>query len=48
MLIVCFVAGVVVASIPRHFWRSSAGPTVLPFSLVAATALDISWVEATA
>ncbi|KZS68823.1 hypothetical protein A4G26_00150 [Mycobacterium kansasii] len=44
LLIVCFVAGVVVASIcRRHFWIDHPhGPTVLTtFSLVAATALDI-------
>lgn len=44
LLIVCFVAGVVVASIcRRHFWVDHPhGPTVLTtFSLVAATALDI-------
>lgn len=48
LLIVCFVAGVVVASIcRRHFWVDHPhGPTVLTtFSLVAATALDILLVD---
>ncbi|MFZ1175004.1 MAG: YoaK family protein [Mycobacterium sp.] len=44
LLIVCFVAGVVVASVcRRHFWVAHPhGPTVLTtFCLVAATTLDI-------
>ncbi len=44
LLLVCFVAGVVVASVcRRHFWVAHPhGPTVLTtFSLVAAAALDI-------
>ncbi|OBG58670.1 MULTISPECIES: YoaK family protein [unclassified Mycobacterium] len=44
LLIVCFVGGVVVASVcRRHFWVAHPhGPTVLTtFSLFAATALDI-------
>jgi len=44
LLILCFVGGVVVASVcRRHFWVAHPhGPTVLTtFSLVAATAVDI-------
>ncbi len=44
LLLVCFVGGVVVASVcRRHFWVAHPhGPTVLTtFSLMAATALDI-------
>ncbi|WP_373195254.1 YoaK family protein, partial [Mycobacterium marinum] len=44
LLLVCFLVGVVVASVcRRHFWVDHPhGPTVLTtFSLVAATALDI-------
>lgn len=44
LLMLCFVAGVVVASVfRRHFWVAHPhGPTVLTtFSLVTATALDI-------
>lgn len=44
LLILCFVAGVVVASVcRRHFWVDHPhGPTVLTtFSLVGATALDV-------
>ncbi|BBX56031.1 hypothetical protein TM48_00623 [Mycobacterium shottsii] len=44
LLMVCFLVGVVVASVcRRHFWVDHPhGPTVLTtFSLVAATALDI-------
>lgn len=44
VLILCFVAGVVVASVcRRHFWMAHPhGPTVLTtFSLVAATVLDV-------
>jgi uncharacterized membrane protein YoaK (UPF0700 family) len=52
VLILCFVAGVVVASVcRRHFWAAHPhGPTVLTtFSLLAATALDVideGWEEA--
>jgi uncharacterized membrane protein YoaK (UPF0700 family) len=52
VLMLCFVAGVVVASVcRRHFWVAHPhGPTVLTtFSLVAATVLDIideGWKEA--
>ena len=44
LLIVCFVAGVVVASVcRRHFWVAHPhGPTVLTtFSLIAATVVDV-------
>ncbi len=44
LLLLCFVAGVVIASVcRRHFWVAHPhGPTVLTtFSLVAATAVDI-------
>ncbi|ETB15625.1 membrane protein, partial [Mycobacterium avium subsp. silvaticum ATCC 49884] len=44
VLIVCFVAGVVIASVcRRHFWVDHPhGPTVLTtFSLVAATLVDV-------
>src|SRR5246127_2751994 len=44
LLMLCFVAGVVLASVcRRHFWVAHPhGPTVLTtFSLVAATAVDI-------
>src|ERR1700742_1279117 len=44
LLLLCFVAGVVVASVcRRHFWVAHPhGPTVLTtISLVAATGLDI-------
>jgi uncharacterized membrane protein YoaK (UPF0700 family) len=44
LLLVCFVAGVVIASVcRRHFWVAHPhGPTVLTtFSLFAATAVDI-------
>ena len=44
LLLVCFVAGVVIASVcRRHFWVAHPhGPTVLTtFSLVAATIVDI-------
>jgi uncharacterized membrane protein YoaK (UPF0700 family) len=44
LLVVCFVAGVVIASVcRRHFWVAHPhGPTVLTtFSLVAATVVDI-------
>jgi uncharacterized membrane protein YoaK (UPF0700 family) len=44
LLIVCFVAGVVVASVcRRHFWVAHPhGPTVLTtFSLIAATIVDV-------
>lgn len=44
LLIVCFVAGVVIASVcRRHFWVAHPhGPTVLTtFSLVAATIVDV-------
>ena len=52
LLVVCFVAGVVIASVcRRHFWVAHPhGPTVLTtFSLVAATVVDIfdeGWEEA--
>ena len=52
VLLLCFVAGVVVASVcRRHFWVAHPhGPTVLTtFSLVAATVMDIideGWQEA--
>ena len=52
VLMLCFVAGVVVASVcRRHFWAAHPhGPTVLTtFSLLAATALDVideGWEEA--
>src|SRR6201987_529932 len=45
VLMLCFVAGVVVASVcRRHFWVAHPhGPTVLAtFSLVIATAIDIA------
>ncbi|OJZ69193.1 hypothetical protein BRW65_23640 [Mycobacterium paraffinicum] len=51
LLIVCFVGGVVVASVcRRHFWVAHPhGPTVLTtFSLFAATAVDVldeGWAE---
>ena len=44
LLLLCFVAGVVVASVcRRHFWVAHPhGPTVLTtFCLIGATALDI-------
>ena len=44
LLIVCFVAGVVIASVcRRHFWVAHPhGPTVLAtFSLLAATVVDV-------
>ena len=52
LLVLCFVAGVVIASVcRRHFWVAHPhGPTVLTtFSLVAATVVDIfdeGWEEA--
>jgi uncharacterized membrane protein YoaK (UPF0700 family) len=52
LLVVCFVAGVVIASVcRRHFWVAHPhGPTVLTtFSLMAATVVDIfdeGWEEA--
>jgi uncharacterized membrane protein YoaK (UPF0700 family) len=52
VLILCFVAGVMVASVcRRHFWAAHPhGPTVLTtFSLVAATVVDVideGWEEA--
>jgi uncharacterized membrane protein YoaK (UPF0700 family) len=52
LLLLCFVAGVVVASVcRRHFWVAHPhGPTVLTtFSLLAATAVDVideGWEEA--
>ena len=52
LLVVCFVAGVVIASVcRRHFWVAHPhGPTVLTtFSLVAATVVDVfdeGWEEA--
>ena len=52
LLVLCFVAGVVVASVcRRHFWVAHPhGPTVLTtFSLVAATVVDVfdeGWEEA--
>ncbi|WP_297594805.1 YoaK family protein [Mycobacterium sp.] len=51
LLLLCFVAGVVIASVfRRHFWVAHPhGPTALTtFSLVAATALDVvisGWTE---
>ena len=44
LLLVCFVAGVVIASVcRRHFWVAHPhGPTVLTtFSLLAATVVDV-------
>ena len=52
LLVLCFVAGVVIASVcRRHFWVAHPhGPTVLTtFSLVAATVVDVfdeGWEEA--
>jgi len=52
LLVVCFVAGVVIASVcRRHFWVAHPhGPTVLTtFSLMAATVVDVfdeGWEEA--